>query len=268
MAERPSGVRAGAESTTLVLLSFNEREALEALLPRIPFELFDRVFAVDPGSTDGTLELYEAEGIECLIQRKRGRGNAFLTALEIAETDRVVFFSTDGNENPDDLSTMLSHLDQNHDLVIGGRFVRPGSCSDNSDDPLRLRRAGSMGFSLIVRLLWSCDVWDSCNGFRGGRTESLKRMRLDAPMHEIEIQMTIRAAKLGMNIKEFPTRELRRLGGYRKKTAGTWQLGWRTALYLVREVLLGRRFDATNPPPDRLTRSGLAGAESREEPGR
>ena len=231
-------------STTLVLLSYDEREALERLLPLIPLHLFDRVVAIDPGSTDGTLELYQARGIPYVIQPARGRGNAFLLAAEIVDTERVVFFSADGNENPEDLPLMLRYLDEGYDLVIGGRFVRPGSCSDNSDDPWRLRRAGSIGFSAIVRLLWGCDVWDSCNGLRGFRLEAMRRMRLDAPLHEIELQSTIRAAKLGMRIKEFPTRELLRMGGWRKTTAGTWTLGWRTALYLVREILLGRRFDA------------------------
>jgi len=231
-------------STTLVLLSYDEREALERLLPLTPVHLFDRVVAIDPGSTDGTLELYQARGISYVSQPARGRGSAFLLAAEIVDTERVVFFSADGNEDPEDLPLMLRYLDEGYDLVIGGRFIRPGSCSDNSDDPLRLRRAGSIGFSAMVRLLWGCDVWDSCNGFRGFRLEAMKRMRLDAPLHEIELQSTIRAAKLGMRIKEFPTRELLRMGGWRKTTAGTWTLGWRTALYLLREILVGRRFDA------------------------
>jgi len=243
-AQSPATVTEPNETTALVLLSYDEREALERLLPLIPFDLFDRVVAIDPGSTDGTLDLYEESGIEVLIQEKRGRGNAFILAGESLDTDRIVFFSADGNENPDDLPLMLRHLDEGYDLVIGGRFIRAGSCSDNSDDPLRLRRAGSIGFSLIVRLVWGCDVYDSCNGFRGIRRDAMRRMRLDAPSHEIELQSTIRAAKLGMKIKEFPTRELLRMGGWRKKTAGTWSLGWWTGLYLLREILVGRRFDA------------------------
>lgn len=234
-----------AETTALVLLSYDEREALESLLPLIPFALFDRILAIDPGSTDGTLELYEANGIPVVIQQKRGRGNAFILASETVETDRIVFFSADGNENPEDLPLMIRYLDEGYDIVIGGRFVREGSASDNSDDPLRLRRAGSMGFSAIVRLIWGCDVWDSCNGFRGIRREAMSRMRLDAPSHDIEIQTTIRAAKLGMKIKEFPTRELLRMGGWRKKTAGTWSLGWQTGRCIAREILMGRRFDDT-----------------------
>lgn len=235
----PAGRAGSPGSTTLVLLSYDERDALERLLPRIPFPLFDRVLAIDGGSTDGTLALYEAHGIEAVVQRARGRGNAFLEALSLATTERLIFFSTDGNEDPDDLPRMLACLDEGYDLVIAGRFVRPGSCSDNSDDPLRIRRFGSMAYSLIVRLVWGPDVWDSCNGYRGFRVASMRAMRLDAPLHEIEIQSTIRAAKMKMRVKEFPTRELPRLAGTFKPTARTMTLAWRTGLYLARELMPG-----------------------------
>ena len=41
----------------------------------------------------------------------------------------------------------------------------------------------------------------------------LKSLRLDATEHEIEFQMTIRAAKLGIAMAEIPTIELVRIGG-------------------------------------------------------
>jgi glycosyltransferase involved in cell wall biosynthesis len=232
---------APAASATLVLLSFDEREALERLLPVLPIELFERVFAVDGGSTDGTLDLYRAHSIPCFVQDRPGRGNAFLFAERLLETDRVVFLSADGNEDPADLPRMLHHLDEGYDMVIGGRFVLPGSCTDDSDDPIGIRRLGSMTYGAIVRAIWRTDVYDACNGYRAFRTEAMRRMKLDAPLHEIELQSTIRAAKLGLRVKEFPTRELERMGGFHKKTAATFTLAWRTGFYLMREIVLGNR---------------------------
>jgi glycosyltransferase involved in cell wall biosynthesis len=231
-----------AETTGLALLSFDEREALERLLPRIPLDRFDRVLAVDPGSTDGTLELYRRHGIPVHIQRQGGRGRAFQLAQEVAGTDRIVFFSTDGNEDPADLPQMLRWLDAGYDLVIAGRFVLRGATSDDSDDPLLVRKLGNIVYSLIVRLCWRSGVWDSINGYRALRVDAMRRMCLDAPLHEIELQSTIRAAKLGLRIKEFPTREQPRLGGARKASAATWMLGARIGAFLLRELLIGRRF--------------------------
>jgi glycosyltransferase involved in cell wall biosynthesis len=230
------------ETTALALLSYDEREALGRLLPMIPLARFDTVLAIDPGSTDGTLELYRAHGIPVHIQAARGRGNAFLVAQQVAGTDRIVFFSADGNEDPRDLPTMLGYLDEGYDLVIAGRFLQRGATSDDSDDPLRVRKLGNIVYSLLVRLLWGSGVFDSINGYRAMRVDAMRRMRLDAPLHEIELQSTIRAAKLGMRIKEFPTREQPRLGGVRKVSAATWTLGWRIGGFLLREIIIGRRF--------------------------
>jgi glycosyltransferase involved in cell wall biosynthesis len=227
-----------SRSTTLVLLSYNEREALEKLLPLIPLQLFDRVVAIDPGSSDGTLELYRAWGIEYVLQPKRGRGNAFVQAERLCETEQLLFLSTDGNEDPNDLPRVLEFLNEGYDMVIAGRFVLAGSCSDNSDDPLLIRRYGSILYSMIVRLIWRSGVYDACNGYRGYKLASMRRMRLDAPMHEIEIQSTIRASKLGMRVKEFPTHELRRMGGFHKRTAGTFPLAWRTGMCVLRELFV------------------------------
>lgn len=227
--------------TTLVLLSYNERDALEQLLPMLPVHLFAKVFAVDPGSTDGTLELYAQHGIAVVRQQKRGRGNAFRVATEIIDTPRVVFLSTDGNEDPRDLPKMLAYLDEGYDMVVAGRFLLPGSGSDNSDDPLRLRKWSNLAGSALVRLIWRSGVWDAINGYRAFQLASLKRLHLDAELHEIELQSTIRAAKLGMRVKEFPTRELPRLGGLRKTTAGTWTLVKSLGWLLLRELASGRR---------------------------
>ena len=147
-----------AGSTTLVLLSYNEAEALAQLLPLIPFTLFDRVFDVDAGSTDGTLDLYTAHGVAYVLQPARGRGNAVRLATTLLDTERVVFLSTDGNENPADLPLMLRHLDEGYDLVIGGRFILPGADSDDSDDPIRVRKTANIVTSLIVRGITHAEI--------------------------------------------------------------------------------------------------------------
>lgn len=227
---------------TLVILSWDEHEALTRLLPTVPMHLFARIIAVDAGSTDGTLELYRDWNVEAHVQPRPGRGSAFIFAQQLVETERVVFLSADGNEDPGDLATILAYLDDGYDMVIGGRFLLAGSASDNSDDPFRLRRAGSISISFLARLLWRTGIRDACNGYRGFATESMRRLHLDAPHNEIELQSTIRATKLGMRIKEFATRELERLGGEHKPTAKALTLGSRALALIARELVIARSF--------------------------
>jgi len=59
---------------TLILLSLNEIEGLTALIPKIPVNEIDEVFAVDGGSTDGTIDFYKKKQNSCHtpdIQRER-----------------------------------------------------------------------------------------------------------------------------------------------------------------------------------------------------
>ena len=181
-------------------------------------------------------------------------GEAFRLAAETVDTELLVFLSTDGNEDPGDLPEILSRLRAGADLVVAGRFVRRGARTDTSDDPLRLRKAGAITFGLLARLLWRTGCWDATNGYRGFRVDALRRLALDASGHDIEYQSTIRAAKLKMRRVEIPTRELRRLGGERKVTAGTWALGSSTLRCLVRELRIGRDFQPAGPVAEAAAR--------------
>lgn len=235
---------------TLVLLSYDERDALQRLLPRIPRDRFARVIAIDGGSRDGTLDLYRAHGIECIVQPQRGRGRAFQLARDVVETAQVVFLSADGNEDPADLDRMAAELANGCDMVVAGRYRLPGAHCDVSDDPLRIRKYGAVALGWIVRQLFGGHVRDAVNGYRGFARPALDRLALDAAGHDVELQSTIRCARLHLRVVEIPTREQPRLAGSRKASAGTLRLVWtmvrRVAIELVghqpsREETLERR---------------------------
>lgn len=228
-------------SVALVILVWNEREAFEKLWDSIPFDAVDELLVVDPGSTDGTLEFVRSKGANIYIQKNKGRGNAFIESINQIESNKIVFFSGDGNEDPRDIPKIVSELNKGYDLVIGCRFIRKGSKSDDSDDPLYIRKLGNIFFGLVTRFIWKTGAYDAVNGFRGFNKDAMKKMNLDAPKYEIELQSTIRAGKLGLSIKEIPTKELKRLGGVRKPTASTIILGCTLGLCLLKEIIVGKR---------------------------
>jgi glycosyltransferase involved in cell wall biosynthesis len=73
-------------------------EGLSRLIDKIPFDAVNEVFAVDGGSTDGTLEIYKKHNIKVISQKSKGRGEAFRIAARESDCDYLLFFSPDGND--------------------------------------------------------------------------------------------------------------------------------------------------------------------------
>jgi glycosyltransferase involved in cell wall biosynthesis len=199
---------------TLVILTLNEREGVEHMLPKLPLSEIDEVLAVDGGSTDGTLELFAARGVRVIRQAKRGRGDAFRLAVTHARNDWLVFFSPDGNENPDDIARLVAGLDAGYDMVIASRFMAGARSEDDDKFLFASRRWGNLMFTALVNLLWGRRrrITDTINGYRAVTRSAFERLAPDAEGYAIEFQMSIRALRLGLRVLEIPTIEAPRYG--------------------------------------------------------
>jgi glycosyltransferase involved in cell wall biosynthesis len=225
--------------TTLIILTRNEIEGIRALFNAIPLDAVDECFAIDYRSSDGTTEFLKEKGIRVIAQEKAGRGEAFRMGIASATGDAVVFFSPDGNENPQDIPKLLSAIREGYDLAIASRFL-PGSRNEESEQRLPLRAWANRAFTLLANLCFRGHLTDTINGFRAMRKQSFERLHLDAAGFAIEYQISIRAMKLRLRIKEIPTREGDRIGG--QSTAHSIPTGLKVLRVLMREIWIGRRF--------------------------
>ena len=225
----------------LVLLTFNEIEALPKLFDRIPLSAADEVFAVDGGSQDGTVEYLRSKGVKVLGQPRRGRGCAFAVALDATTAEALCFYSPDGNEDPDDVPRLFAALEEGgHDLVVASRMMK-GARNEEDDELVKPRKWVNLAFTFIANALWNRGpyVTDTINGLRAVRADSFRRCDCRADGFVIEYLMSIRMMKLGLRIAEIATREGPRLGG--QGTARSWPTGVEFSAQLLREIRLGRR---------------------------
>jgi glycosyltransferase involved in cell wall biosynthesis len=195
---------------TLIIFTRNEIEGVKQVLGLIPLHLFDEVFAMDGQSIDGTVEYLEERGIKVYRQRKLGRVNALQEVMQIAKGEAIVFLSSDGNEDPRDIPKMLELIEKN-DMVLASRFM-PNARSDDSDDPLLLRRIYSVLVTKLVNIIWGTHLADALNGLRVIRRSLWERTQISAGYHTAEFQLTVQAAKLRSRIAEIPTIEGLRIG--------------------------------------------------------
>lgn len=228
----------------LVLLTFNESEALPKLFDRLPLSAADEVLAVDGGSKDGTVEFLRSKGLKVVAQPRRGRGVAFRLALELTDAETICYYSPDGNEDPDDIPRIYEKIEaEGLDLVVASRMMR-GAYNEEDVHWWRPRKWVNQLFTLAANLIWNRGpyVEDTINGFRAVRADSLRRCACDADGFPIEYQMSIRMMKLGMAIGEMPTHEYPRLGG--QSTAESWPTGVAFVKTLLREMSMGRAVTA------------------------
>ncbi len=234
----------------LVLLTFNEIEALPKIFDRIPLSAADEVIAIDGGSKDGTVDFLRSKGVKVITQPRRGRGVAFRLALEATDAEIICYYSPDGNEDPQDIPRIFEKIEKDgSDLVVASRMMA-GAVNEEDGHWFRPRKWVNQLFTLAINLLWNRGpyVEDTINGFRAVRADSLRRCRCDADGFPIEFQMSIRMMKLGLVIGEMATHEYPRLGGH--STAESWPTGVVFVKTLLRELSMGRGVHDTTAQPE------------------
>jgi glycosyltransferase involved in cell wall biosynthesis len=227
---------------SLILLVLNEIDGLRVMVPKIDRSLFAEVVAVDGGSTDGSVEYLQEQGIPIVSQSKRGRGQAFTEGVRHAKGDAFLFFSPDGNEDPQDFPKFIQHLEAGADLVIASRMMK-GAVNEEDSQLFKPRRWANNAFNLILNLAFNphfCQhyITDSINGYRAFRRSLLPVIEPFPLDYTVEYRMTGRALAAKANIVEFPTHEYPRIAGDTK--IKSMQAGMRFLKATFQE--LGRKF--------------------------
>lgn len=200
---------------TLAVLVRNEIIGARGTFDRIPWDRFEQTFVVDGNSNDGTVEFYREKGIRVVQQSRPGLGAAMLESRDLCETDAVVFFHPDGNEEAADTVKIRELLAAGNEFVVASRMIQ-GSWNEEDEKIFKTRKWANQGFALIANTLWGRGgnrTTDVTNGLRGIRVDAWDRMGLTSTDCTMDFQMVIRALRKRVPITEFPTREGHRIAG-------------------------------------------------------
>ncbi len=231
----------------LVLPTYNEALNLEPLvasaLPRLeqataPDDAPDgaTILIVDDASPDGTGEIADRlaerhRAVEVLHRpAKQGLGRAYLagfaTALERG-AELVIEMDADCSHDPADLPRLVAAA-READLVLGSRYVNGGGVTEWG----LARRLLSRGGSRYARTILGLDVRDLTGGFKCFRRETLERLELERVAtngYGFQIELTYRAARAGLRVREIPI-------VFGKRRAGSSKMTPRIALEAVWKV--------------------------------
>src|ERR1700730_12104311 len=222
-------------NVSVIIPALNEEEPIagvvgECLATGVP----NGLIVVDNGSTDRTADRARGAGAR-VVAAPRGYGRACAAGVRALspECDVVVFLDGDGSDVPALMNQLVDPIARGtHDFVIGSRtrgHREPGSM--NFQQVLSGRVAG-----LILRLLYGVRYTDMCP-FRAIRRDALDRLGMREPTYGWNLEMQMRAARVGLRILELPVNHRCRSGGQSKVSGtlrGTFVAGTRIITTLLR----------------------------------
>ncbi|MBI2971129.1 MAG: polyprenol monophosphomannose synthase [Candidatus Aenigmarchaeota archaeon] len=193
---------------SIIIPTYNERENIKVLIPRIFSVLKNaEIIVVDDNSPDGTADTVRQLGKTRrvkLIQRpkKLGIGSAYKDGFRQAKGDVVFEMDADLSHDPSSLPDFVRAL-QTSDVVVGSRYI-PGGRIEGWGI---YRKAVSMIANMLARKLLQLRVHDVTSGFRAYRRSALrvfgkKEIRSDG--YSFQLEVLYRMVSDGCSVREIP----------------------------------------------------------------
>jgi hypothetical protein len=214
----------------VVVPTLNEMNTIGNVLREIPkhAQYPSKVLVID-ASDDETSLVARKYGAKVVRQRGQGKGAALRQAFCALDSDIIIMMDGDGCMQAQEIPRFVKAIVSGADMAKGSRFLKNGG----SEDLSFIRKVGNLLFVTLVNIFWSGKYTDLCYGFLAFRREALERLKpyLTSSHFQIETEICIRANKLGLEVVEVPSVELKRSHGESKLS------GMRTSLQILQTIL-------------------------------
>jgi glycosyltransferase involved in cell wall biosynthesis len=173
----------------------------------------------DNGSTDGTAVVARAAGAK-VVNSPRGYGAACAAGATAAleTSDVLVFLDGDGSDDVSAMEQLVRPIESGEaDFVIGSRTrgkAEPGALNGAQIFAAKLIGA-------LVNVLYGFRYTDM-GPFRAIRRECLEAMQMREMTYGWNLEMQIKAVRMGLRILEIPVDYRCRIGGESKVSGNAW----------------------------------------------
>lgn len=160
----------------------------------------------------------------------RGKGDAIAQGICLATGDIQLQLDADLQFFPEDIPALIAPLKNGTaDMVLGSRFLQKDLQSRTEKQ--RVRDFGNFFFSFLSSLVIRQKITDSLAGFKAWRKEVTNSYELECWNFSYELELFVKAKKLGFKIEEVPIRYAERKEGQSKVSA------IKTGLTLLKDLM-------------------------------
>jgi len=191
---------------SIIVPVYNEEDVIcRTLLCLSRYLGFDyELIVCDDASTDETYSLLktmktENPNIRLIHSDVRiGKGGTIKKAIEIANSDVIVYLDADLSASLDDLPHLLKSASKSDALVISQRTMQ-GRLTQGV-----LRLTLSMGYNMLARLFFRTGITDHQCGFKAMKKKVAKQLiaQTSNDGFVFDTELIVRAKRLGIPIKE------------------------------------------------------------------
>ena len=200
------------KNLTLIIPTKKEVESLPIFLKEIENFNCEKLIVLQEEDIETKNAISNFNGIEILVQKKNGYGNALIEGINNVKTNYCCIINADGSMDPKYLDEMLNKC-QNKDLVFGSRYQKPGGGSDDDDI---ITMVGNFFFTFVGNLLYDLKITDILYTYILAKTSSLKKLKLEKGDFRICVELPIKAKFSKLEYVCLPSHERERIGGKKK----------------------------------------------------
>jgi glycosyltransferase involved in cell wall biosynthesis len=136
------------------------------------------------------------------FEGKIGKGGAIITGFKVAKGSIIGFVDADESVEPEDVAKMCDMI-SNFDGVIASRRLRESKILVEQPLP---RRIMSIGFNIVVKVLFGLNIKDTQCGAKVFKKEALISIldKLNTKGFEFDVELLWRLKKRHYKVLEFP----------------------------------------------------------------